>query len=309
MTPPLRSGARPRGAARRARRRHDRLRRDRPRAARADEKDVEFTAAPFGVVGSRPRSRSRSSWCARSGMTPLELIDALLDAAGAHPRPPRRHARARRPGRPRAGRPRARLEGRRGRAHLALEELRVPGARAARPRAAHLGRRAARARRWTAEGARVSERAVLALADGTVFEGEAFGAARDGDRRGRLQHRHDRLPGDPHRSVLRRADRVHDLPRDRQHRRQPRGRGVARHLPSGFVVRDHVDFPSNWRSRESLDAYLTRHDIPASAGSTRARWCASSARRASMNGDHRARRDSTSRRCARARRRCRRWRG
>src|SRR6185503_18442006 len=30
----------------------------------------------------------------------------------------------------------------------------------------------------------------------------------------------------------------------------------------GFVVREHVDFPSSWRARESLDAYLTRHGIP-----------------------------------------------
>jgi carbamoyl-phosphate synthase small subunit len=35
---------------------------------------------------------------------------------------------------------------------------------------------------------------------------------------------------------------------------------------SGFVVRDHVDFPSNWRSRESLDAYLKRHDVPGISG-------------------------------------------
>ncbi len=32
------------------------------------------------------------------------------------------------------------------------------------------------------------------------------------------------------------------------------------------MVRDHVDFPSNWRSRESLDAYLVRHDVPGISG-------------------------------------------
>jgi carbamoyl-phosphate synthase small subunit len=34
----------------------------------------------------------------------------------------------------------------------------------------------------------------------------------------------------------------------------------------GFVVRDHVDFPSSWRSRESLDAYLARHGVPGISG-------------------------------------------
>ena len=35
---------------------------------------------------------------------------------------------------------------------------------------------------------------------------------------------------------------------------------------SGFVVRDHVDFPSNWRSRESLQQYLVRHGVPGISG-------------------------------------------
>jgi len=34
----------------------------------------------------------------------------------------------------------------------------------------------------------------------------------------------------------------------------------------GFVVRDHVDFPSSWRSRESLHAYLVRHGVPGVSG-------------------------------------------
>ena len=45
-------------------------------------------------------------------------------------------------------------------------------------------------------------------------------------RRGRVQHRDDGLPGDPDRSVLRRADRHAHLSAHRQHRRQPRGRRV-----------------------------------------------------------------------------------
>ncbi len=34
----------------------------------------------------------------------------------------------------------------------------------------------------------------------------------------------------------------------------------------GFVVRDHIDFPSSWRAHESLDCYLRRHGIPGLTG-------------------------------------------
>ena len=66
--------------------------------------------------------------------------------------------------------------------------------------------------------------AVLVLADGSVFRGvgRSGPTARDG-RRGGLQHRHDGLPGDPHRSLVRRPDRHAHLPAHRQHRHQPRG--------------------------------------------------------------------------------------
>ena len=44
-------------------------------------------------------------------------------------------------------------------------------------------------------------KAILALENGTWYEGEAAGARRGNRRRGRLQHRDDRIPGGPHRSV------------------------------------------------------------------------------------------------------------
>ncbi len=47
-------------------------------------------------------------------------------------------------------------------------------------------------------------------------------------RRGGLQHRHDRLPGDPHRPVLPPPGRRDDRPARRQHRRQRRGPRVRR---------------------------------------------------------------------------------
>ena len=68
--------------------------------------------------------------------------------------------------------------------------------------------------------------AVLVLADGTVFWGRGFGAhtgpAVPG-RRSLLQHRHDRLSGDPDRPVLRRPDHHLHLSAYRQRRHQPRG--------------------------------------------------------------------------------------
>src|SRR5207302_974521 len=50
---------------------------------------------------------------------------------------------------------------------------------------------------------------------------------RRGVRRGGVQHRHDRLPGDAHRSVVPPAGRRADRAAHRQHRRQRRGPGVA----------------------------------------------------------------------------------
>ncbi len=54
-------------------------------------------------------------------------------------------------------------------------------------------------------GTRAVRPAMLALADGTVFRGTAFGA--DGEVGGEVVFNtaHDRLPGDPHRPVLRRS--------------------------------------------------------------------------------------------------------
>ena len=71
---------------------------------------------------------------------------------------------------------------------------------------------------------------LLVLADGSVFEGELIGAARAGrgrHRRGRVQHRPVRLPGDHHRSQLRRADHHVHVPAHRQLRRHRRRQRVA----------------------------------------------------------------------------------
>jgi hypothetical protein len=73
------------------------------------------------------------------------------------------------------------------------------------------------------------------LADGSVFEGELIGAnPRAGrHRRGRVQHRAQRLPGGDHRPELRRPDHHLHVPAHRQLRHQRRRLRVARHVLPG----------------------------------------------------------------------------
>ena len=63
----------------------------------------------------------------------------------------------------------------------------------------------------------------LVLADGTVIAGHGPRRHRLRRRRGLLQHGHDRLPGDPHRSLLRRPDHHLHLSPHRQRRHQHGG--------------------------------------------------------------------------------------
>src|SRR5581483_1714063 len=103
------------------------------------------------------------------------------------------------------------------------------------------------------DGERLHGRVVLTMVNGTVahqLEAQVHGyrAARPGGRlglagrtvrggrpgggRGRLQHEHDWLPGDRHRSLLRRADGRAHPPAGRQLRRLARGIGVRAPLDS-----------------------------------------------------------------------------
>ena len=108
--------------------------------------------------------------------------------------------------------------------------------------------------------------AYLALADGTVFRGEAFGAQGEGE--GEVVF-HTGMTGyqeiltDPSYAgqivcmTYPEIGNVGTNPEDEE------SRGV---FLRGFVVREHVDFPSSWRSRESLQCYLERHGVPGIAG-------------------------------------------
>ena len=106
----------------------------------------------------------------------------------------------------------------------------------------------------------------LVLADGTVFRGEAFGARAEGG--GEVVF-HTGMTGyqeiltDPSYAgqivcmTYPEIGNVGANPEDEE------SRGL---FLRGFVVRDHVDFPSSWRSRESLQSYLERHGVPGVAG-------------------------------------------
>lgn len=108
--------------------------------------------------------------------------------------------------------------------------------------------------------------AFLVLADGTVFAGQGFGSSEDGE--GEVVF-HTGMTGyqeiltDPSYAgqmvcmTFPEIGNVGVNPEDEE------SRGL---FLRGFIVRDHVDFPSSWRSRESLQSYLVRHGVPGISG-------------------------------------------
>jgi carbamoyl-phosphate synthase small subunit len=106
----------------------------------------------------------------------------------------------------------------------------------------------------------------LVLADGTAYRGESFGAPGDGE--GEVVF-HTGMTGyqeiltDPSYAgqivcmTYPEIGNVGTNPQDEE------SRGL---FLRGFIVRDHVDFPSSWRSRESLAEYLRRHRVPGLTG-------------------------------------------
>ena len=102
-------------------------------------------------------------------------------------------------------------------------------------------------------GAAAGIPAILALADGTVFRGTRDRRARAIDRRGRVQHGDDRLPGNPDRSVVRRPDRHAHVSAHRQRRRQSRRTSNRRAaFAAGLVIRDLPRLASNFRATGDL---------------------------------------------------------
>ncbi len=107
----------------------------------------------------------------------------------------------------------------------------------------------------------------LALADGSVFSGEAFGApAVDGQ--GEVVFHtgmtgYQEILSDPSYAGQIVCMTYPEIGNVGTNADDQESRGV---FLRGFVVRDHVDYASSWRSRESLQAYLERYGIPGLSG-------------------------------------------
>ncbi len=102
----------------------------------------------------------------------------------------------------------------------------------------------------------------LVLADGTVFRGEAFGARGEGE--GEVVF-HTGITG--YQEILTDPSYAGQIvcmtyPEIGNVGTNPEDEESRSIFLRGFVVREHVDFPSSWRSRESLQTYLERHAIP-----------------------------------------------
>ena len=97
------------------------------------------------------------------------------------------------------------------------------------------------------------------------FAATSIGAEAHHRRRSGVQHRDDRLSGNPHRSVVLPADRHADLSAHRQRRHQSGRRRVRQVFAAGLVIRDLPLLASNWRSSQDLSDYLQRENVVAIA--------------------------------------------
>ena len=131
-------------------------------------------------------------------------------------------------------------------------------------------RRNARHRRKT--GGRRFARGALVLADGTVFEGQGFGAATHGVGEvcfNTAMTGYQEILTDP--SYAGQIVCLHLSPY--RHRRHQRAKTSKRLTPAvrGLVVRADAEHPSNYRALSALDRWLKQHNIPAHRGHRHAR--------------------------------------
>src|SRR5882724_11074574 len=104
--------------------------------------------------------------------------------------------------------------------------------------------------------------ATLALADGTVFHGTAFGA--DGETGGEVVFNtamtgYQEILTDPSYTGQLVAMTYPEIGNVGVNREDAESR---RPFVGGFVVREYREAPSSWRAEESLGAYLRTHGIP-----------------------------------------------
>jgi carbamoyl-phosphate synthase small subunit len=107
----------------------------------------------------------------------------------------------------------------------------------------------------------MTERAILALADGTTFEGRSFGAA--GEASGEVVF-NTSMTG--YQEILTDPSYVGQMicmtyPEQGNYGVTPADAESARPHATGFIVRHHAEEPSNFRAERSLDAYLKANGI------------------------------------------------
>ncbi|WP_224366537.1 glutamine-hydrolyzing carbamoyl-phosphate synthase small subunit [Hyalangium versicolor] len=105
------------------------------------------------------------------------------------------------------------------------------------------------------------KRAVLALADGTIFEGRSFGAT--GEMVGEVVFNTSMFG---YQEILTDPSYVGQIvtmayPEMGNIGANPEDEESVHPHAVGMVVRSYTPQPSNWRSKESLDAYLKRHNV------------------------------------------------
>jgi carbamoyl-phosphate synthase small subunit len=123
-------------------------------------------------------------------------------------------------------------------------------------------------------------KALLALADGTVFEGTSFGAA--GEAGGEIVFNtsmtgYQEILTDP---SYRGQIVAMTYPEIGNVGVNPEDVESSRPFVEGFIVKEYWARPSNWRARQSLSDYLTANGIPAFKESTHVPWSDTSGRTA-----------------------------
>lgn len=110
------------------------------------------------------------------------------------------------------------------------------------------------------------KKALLALADGTVFEGISFGA--EGEAAGEVVFNtsmtgYQEILTDPSYK-----GQIVTMTYPQIGNYGVNDEDVESEKPQveGFVVKEYLDIPSNWRMKQSLDAYLRKHGIPGIQG-------------------------------------------
>jgi carbamoyl-phosphate synthase small subunit len=112
----------------------------------------------------------------------------------------------------------------------------------------------------------MTKRAILALADGTTFEGLSFGAA--GEATGEVVF-NTSMAG--YQEILTDPSYVEQMicmtyPEQGNYGVARADEESARPHATGFIVRHHAEEPSNFRAEQSLDAYLKAHRIVGISG-------------------------------------------